>query len=437
MINPTSQRQEFIPAKPSAWVKRLVQEAIRAELVLFKDKLHLHPEDVDNLSQLPTDCGVILASNHADEADVRVVIELSRRSRKQFITMCNREAFDELKGFAGWVLQSLGYFSVKRGAKDLQAKEYAMDVVRAGKDILVVFPEGEIFYQNEKVQHFHPGVADICLKSICENRNTNPNFTAFVVPMVIKYHYSRPIENELDKRISAMEKLLSIPASTETLQNRLLGLAAKVIEMKAALHDLPNSYEVTSAEVEVAKTEDVILEASENFQQDLSQKIRLTQNAIFQKVERRHDQASSARLPIISRSWKLGAELRKKAAEELKDAISKENIQRDLADLQEVEHLSAWSPRYLRGATSNDRLAESVMKLERELYKVKRPKPIPGRDILVSVSKPLNLGEFASDYEQDAKAATTHVTQVLQTLIQAMLDDITQQISSKHSTTVG
>lgn len=463
-----SPRAEFIPARPSGWFTRAVQELIRAELN-FKDHLKLRQTDLEVLKNLPSGCGVILASNHADEADPRVCLELARQSHKPFITMCNREAFDELGGIAGWALQRLGYFSVKRGAKDLSAKEYAIEVVRKGKDVLVVFPEGEIFYQNEKLQHFHPGVVDICLKAICENRKIDPNFTAFVVPMVIKYHYSRSIEAQLDKRISRMENDLSIEPSQKKFQQRLLEIAAKIIERKHIAHELstlhaPGSLnELKSSNEDMSANEHAktIERASGNehisanehtgvgssepserelhpepaapecYQQDLSMKIRLTQNAIFQKVEHRHNQESSGRLPIISRSWKLGAEIRHKAAQGLKDSRSKEDLHRDLLDLQEVEHLSAWSPRYLRAATSSDRLAESVMKMERELYNIKRPKTIPGRDVFVKIAQPIDMGQYASNYEQDARAATSQVTQLLQTKIQDMLDEVAKEVAQE------
>jgi len=451
-----SPRAEFIPARPSGWFTRAVQELIRAELN-FKDHLKLQQTDLEVLKNLPSGCGVILASNHADEADPRVCLELARQARKPFITMCNREAFDEMGGLAGWALQRLGYFSVKRGARDLKAKEYAIEVVRKGKDVLVVFPEGEIFYQNEKLQHFHPGVVDICLKAICENRKTDPSFTALVVPMVIKYHYSRSIKAELDARISKMEQDLSIEPSEKKMQQRLLEIAATIIERKHIAHDLSSLHEpgslneLNSSNENLSTNEHVSgntqtglirSEASERdlypepaepetYQQDLSMKIKLTQNAIFQKVEHRHNQESSGRLPIISRSWKLGAELRQKAAQGSKNSISKENLHRDLSDLQEVEHLSAWSPRYLRAATSSDRLAESVMKMERELYKIKRPKPIPGRDVFVKIAAPIDMGQYASDYEQDARAATSQVTHLLQTQIQEMLDEVAKEVAQE------
>lgn len=399
------QRKEFIPAKPSRWFTAAVQQMIRGQLTL-KDKLHLPEKSVDVLTQLPPGSGVILASNHADEADPRVCIELSRRARKSFITMCNREAFDEMRGVAGWALQRLGYFSVERGARDHQAKAYAIDVVREGKHVLVVFPEGEIFYQNEKLQHFHSGAIDIGLKAITENRKEKPEWTAFLVPMVIKYHYSRSIENELDKRISRMEKELSIKASTETLQQRLLTIAAKLIQRKRESHQLIDQ---------------------DYSQQNLTQEIFLAQNAMFNAVELRHrEMPVSQQLPLIDRSWQLAAEIKQKAKDS-SDQTSKENLQQDLDLLKEVGQLAGWSPRYLRGATSCDRLAESVMKLERELYKLKRPSPIAGRDILLTVADPIDMAQYISDYQQDARSSCRQVTQLLHEQIQGLLDKLAQQ----------
>jgi len=399
-----SQKQGFIPARPSAWFISAAQQLIRIQLTL-KDRLQLHEKDVEILSRLPTGSGVILASNHADETDTRVCLELSRRSRRSFITMCNREAFDEMRGLAGWALQRLGYFSVERGARDLQAKSYAIEVVRGGKHVLVVFPEGEIFYQNEQLQHFHSGAIDIGFQAIAENRKESPSWTAFVVPMVIKYHYSRSIEGELDQRISRMEGDLSIPKSTDSLQERLLAIATKLIQRKQAAHQL-----ITADGVD----------------QNLTQEITLAKNAIFTEVELRHKQMPvSEHLPLIDRVWQLAAELRQKAKDPA-DQTTRNALQKDLDALQEVGHLASWSPRYLRGASSYDRLAESVIKLERELYRVKRPRPIAGRDILVTLSEPIDMARYVSDYEQDARTACRQVTQQLQEQIQELLNKLAE-----------
>lgn len=100
----------FVPAKPTNWFIKAAQAIVRAELAVT-NRLFLGERDIDIFRQLPPGAGVILASNHADETDPLVCLELSRRAGKRFITMCNREAFDELYGLAGLALQRLGHFS--------------------------------------------------------------------------------------------------------------------------------------------------------------------------------------------------------------------------------------------------------------------------------------------------------------------------------------
>ena len=88
--------------------------------------------------------------------------------------MMNREAFDEGFGIAGWWLQRLGSFSVERGGHNEVAKRYAIDVVKRGQEVLVVFPEGEIYYLNDLVQPFKSGVVDIGMQAVVERGESSP-----------------------------------------------------------------------------------------------------------------------------------------------------------------------------------------------------------------------------------------------------------------------
>ena len=126
--------------------------------------------------------GIILASNHADETDMKACLELSRRCRRRFLYMMNREAFDEGFGIAGWWLQRLGSFSVERGGHNEVAKRFAIDVVKRGQEVLVVFPEGEIYYLNDLVQSFKSGVVDIGMQAVVEARREQPDWTAYPGP---------------------------------------------------------------------------------------------------------------------------------------------------------------------------------------------------------------------------------------------------------------
>jgi hypothetical protein len=86
-----SEDPSFRPAKPRAWVIRVVQIFLRFHLARW-NRLHLEPRDLDRLRALPSAAGVILVANHADEADIQVCLELSRRSGRRFLFMRRRSS---------------------------------------------------------------------------------------------------------------------------------------------------------------------------------------------------------------------------------------------------------------------------------------------------------------------------------------------------------
>ena len=174
----------------------------------WRNRLRLEPRDLDVLRDLPQGAGIILASNHADETDFKACLELSRRCGRRFLFMMNREAFDEGYGVAGWWLQRLGAFSVERGGQNEEAKRYAIEVVKRGREVLVIFPEGEIYYLNDLVQPFKSGAVDIGMQAVVEARRTRPDWTAYLVPMALKYRYREPIAPILERRTRLMEQRL-------------------------------------------------------------------------------------------------------------------------------------------------------------------------------------------------------------------------------------
>jgi len=401
-------KREFRPARPSPWLIKAAQTLVHTELSL-KYKLHMSKADLDILSRLPQGTGVVLIPNHADETDPRICLELSRRTGKRFISMCNREAFDEIYGLAGWALQRLGHFSVERGAHDTHAKEFAIQTVQKGEDVLVIFPEGEIFYLNEKVQAFHSGAVEICLQAIAKKRQQDPNFTAYLVPMAIKYHYTVPIESLILSRIEKMEARLSIKEYAPTLSGRLHRIQKTLLEREQKAYKL---------QIETAGGE------------DLYQEIVETENAIISQVEAKHKELPVSQSHLIDQSWQLSAELKEDLAAQ-RDLEVKKELKKDLDALKEVAQLSSWRPQYYGDDTSLDRLAEGLLKLERELYRIKRPAPLTTRDVYVKLAEPIDLSEVLSAYEQDAHTVRHNLTEELQTKIQSLVDHLVQLSNSR------
>ena len=139
-----SENPSFRPATPWGWVIWVVRNYLKLDLA-WRNRLRLERCDLQVLRDLPQGMGLILAANHADETDFKACLELSGRCDRRFLFMMNREAFDEARGVAGWWLQRLGAFSVERGGQNEEAKRYAIQVVKRGREVLVVFPEGEIY----------------------------------------------------------------------------------------------------------------------------------------------------------------------------------------------------------------------------------------------------------------------------------------------------
>ncbi len=405
MNTPQAQRKRsFVPARPASWLIQTAQTFVRAGLSV-NNRLHVPFEELTHLKSLPPGAGAILISNHADETDPRVVLELSRRTAtRRFISMCNREAFDEDFGLAGWALQRLGHFSVERGAHDSEAKQYAIDVLKNGSEVLVMFPEGEIFYLNETVQPFHAGAVDIAMQAIVERRKIDPNWTAFVVPMAIKYHYQMPIEKALTERIERMESELCITSNTGSIQERLRAI------QKVLLRKEEERFNVKFDEAP----------------SDLDNEVIQARRAILRIIkEKMHEEPGADTRRTIDQSWHLAAELREHLAQQPVSAQKRQEMMEEINELAEVAQLASWRPAYYDGDVTPDRLAEAVIKLERELFRVKRPKQLGRRNVFVRIAEPIDLGAFSDDYLSDARSVRHDVTNRLQEKIQSLVDEMT------------
>lgn len=403
----TKPNRDFIPAKPSPWLMKLAQALVKMELAIY-DKVHLPPQDLAILNNLPAGNGMILTPNHADEMDPPVCLELSRLAKLRFIFMGNREAFDEFLGLAGWVLQRIGLFSVERGGHDTPAKQFATDVVKGSRDVLVIFPEGEIYYLNESVQPFHSGAVDIGMRAIIEQRQTKPDWTAYIVPVAIVYRYAAPIKKVLEKRVRKMEARLSADMTGHELHKRLTGLMSEVLNREEAQYNI--------------KKDDERLE-------QLSDRVTRARHAILEQVEVKYTTSFDNNARTIDRAFQLSAHVRELLAKS-PGAEKESGYRTDLAALKQVAHMVSWQPQYIEDDNSDERSAEMVLKLEREIYHTKRPQQIARRNVYLRVGEPVDLASFLQQYKTDAHTVRRVVADQLRSAIQVLIDEEKIRLSS-------
>ncbi len=396
-----SRQRDFRAGTPAAWFVKSIQTFLRIVLPV-RTHLHFRPEDLEMFRGLNKGSGMILTPNHADELDPPICMELSRIVKKQFMMMCNREAFDEYRGIAGWVFQHIGVFSVERGGHDSPSKEFATSVVKSGKDVLLIFPEGEIYYLNEMVQPFHSGAIDIGLRAIIEQRDTCPDFTAVIIPMAIKYRYPPSIRKILEKRVQKMEQKLSQDLTGYELKKRLAGILADLLQKQELAFGIESE--------------------GDRFAQ-LSERVKSARHAILGRIEKKYSDAYNAQSRTIDRVFQLSAKVREKMKQD-QSSDGQAEYQNDLTALEEVAHMVSWQPQYIDSDPSIDRLAEMVLKLERELYGIKRPKPLAKRDVFIRLAKPVDLGPYVEQYIAEPHVVRHKVAEELRQTIQFTIDDI-------------
>ena len=392
----------FRPAKHSRLIILTVQLWNAFDLARH-NRLRLEVRDLEILKNLPKDSGLILTANHSDEADPRVCIELSRRLSLQFTYMINAEAFQQWHGLYGWLLQHLGDFSVERGGNDQTARRYAVDIIKKGHGALVMFPEGEISYLNDQVQPFKTGVIHMGLQAITETRKTNSSWTAYLVPVAIKYYYRKPIGLILDKRIRAIEKRLFLQAGSFTFQEKIIRIMAKILKCQEL----------------ISRGQTV----SEQLAQ-LKEQVRLAQDSLLSKAETEYPQLQAdPKAQIVDRAQKIIFSLREQSRrKKLFSSATRIQHQNNIKGLKKAIQMAGWQPEYIGITPSEERLAETVMKLEREVFKLKTPRPLGNRDCLVRVGPPLDLSPYLEAYQKNPSVLAHRLTEELRDSIQLLLE---------------
>ena len=399
-----SETMTFRPARPPGlviWAARILN---RLDLA-WRNRLRLEPRDLEVLRGLPAGMGVILTSNHPDEVDMRACLELSRRCGRRFLYMMNSEAFDEGFGSAGWWLQRLGAFSVERGGPNEPAKRYAIDAVKRGQEVLVIFPEGEIYYLNDLVQPFKSGVVEIGMQAVVEARRTRPDWTAYVVPMAIKYRYRRPIDPILEERTRLMEQHVFGRIHGDTLPRRLGLLMAELLHRQEKIHHLePDPARVA----------------------ELGERVQEVRRQVLSQAEGHYAGPTvDSRAQTMDRTWRLSSYLRGLLRQGRRyTAEDRAAFRFDLAVLKQVGRMGSWQPRYTDLDPSQERLAETVLKLEREVYGIKRPRQLAKRDVFLRIGKEIDLGRYTESYLRDAREVRHAVAEQLRDVIQALVNAI-------------
>ena len=90
--------------------------------------------------------------------------------------------------------------------------------------------------------------------------------------------------------------------------------------------------------------------------------------------------------------------------------------------------MGSWQPQYTDVDPSQERLAEMVLKLEREVYRTKRPRQLAKRDVFLRIGEPIDLGRFIPAYLRDSRAVRHGVAEQLRDMIQILIGGVLRSL---------
>lgn len=163
---------------------------------------------VRGLEHVPTEGGILMASNHASLIDPPVVGSAYRARPIHFMA---RDTLWNSK-FGSWWMNSTGCIPVSRGTGDLKALRTTIKLLKEGKAVSM-FPEGTRTEDGE-LQEAKGGIGFVIEKSECSvvpiyiegSYESYPKGASFIKPSKVTLHYGKPITPEEFKAIGVGRK---------------------------------------------------------------------------------------------------------------------------------------------------------------------------------------------------------------------------------------
>ncbi len=118
------------------------------------------------------------------------------------------------------------------------AKKFSIEWSLTGKGVLL-HPEGAVGWHSDHVDHLMPGAAQMAMEALERGRATDPNFEAWLAPVIWKLAFEHDVEAGLLRECAYVEKKLKIERSaTATLPERVFDIYRTVLRRDAGRFDL-------------------------------------------------------------------------------------------------------------------------------------------------------------------------------------------------------
>jgi 1-acyl-sn-glycerol-3-phosphate acyltransferase len=379
---------KFRPPLLNSWLRPLGLALNRAVHLDRKYRIgKIEPQGFEHIRALhEAGHALLLAPNHSDHSDPHVVMEVAHRYGMRALFMAAREIF-EVSPTASWALQSMGVFSVDRDGPDLSAIKTAMGILENGGDPLVIFPEGEIYHHHRRLDPLNEGVASILLKVAARLPSGK---RAFLVPVGLRFINDPAVEKTFCERLSKLEDRIGwTPKPLMPVDERIHRLGTGILALK--------------------ETEYLGYAGSGNVHERLTHLCE----TLLTLVESRYPRdAKAVTPPERVRALRYRIRRRLLDAEKPPNHDEKELLLDDLDRVFTALQAHSYIGDYLLADPTLDRRAETILKLEEDLFGFPTY-PIP-RTARVIAGEPIPVSEMLAAGELPPKGGALQLTELLE-----------------------
>ena len=377
--------------KMSPWLVKLWRPLINRTLVRRQRMTHLEVQNISPVQQaIRSGAGVLVAANHSFHYDSYVMIEAAHRVGRPFHFLTAWQVFAMSKRFERWMLQRHGCYSINREGNDVQAFKRSVDILRDGRFPLVVFPEGDIYHNNDLVTPFRDGAAAIAMSAA--KKGPRP---VVIVPCALKSFYVQDPTKDLESLMARLEAALHWrPRPHLPLAERIYKFAEGLLTLKEIEYrGRPYRGSLSSRSAGLADAVLQPLEAEYGLNGKgaiVPERVKEVRRAIIRTLEQNA----------------LSLDARRKLAD-------------DLEDLFFVIQLFSYPGDYLSERPSIERIAETLDKFEEDVLQADVPGIRGERIVIVRFGTPLEVPR-----ERDSRDAVARWTDLLERKVQDLLDEI-------------
>lgn len=341
--------------------------------------------------------GVLLIANHSAHYDSEALYAATDSINMPLFFMTAWQVFGMATSLQRWALQRVGCFSVDREGNDRQAFKQGVQILQDEPYPLVIFPEGDIYHTTDRVTPFREGAAAIALSAA--RRSERP---IVIQPCGIKFWYLDDPTAQLQQLLTTLEeRVLLRPLPEQSLKQRVLRLGEAVLALK--------ELDYVGA-TQKGKVPERIANLSEQVLSRLEQKY--VQNGVAANTPER---VKTVRQEIIKQL----------ESEEASTNGRQRELGEDMDDLFFVMQLYSHPGDYLSGQPSIERIAETLDKIEEDLFQLDLPSVRGRRRVVIQFGEPIEVPR--GDKRREAVA---ELTGAMHRSVQDILDQLNAQATT-------